>query len=237
MKINFDKKAKSLLAVYAILLFVFVILFAVIPFRKIATSWIAFVFCIASIVIGFFITIYAFKKDEELVSKIYGFPIFRIGAIYTIAQLIVGIVFCAICAFVTIPSWVVLVLSVIMLAAAAIGVIATDNTRDIIKDQDTSVAESTKQVTLFNMDIAGIVDCCGKSELKADLEKLAEDFKYSDPVSSDVTMEIEAAISDKIRVLKETLSTDSIETLKTKITDIKNMLSERNRICKASKRS
>ena len=38
MQINFDKRTKSLLAVYAILLFVLIILFAVIPFRKIAAS-------------------------------------------------------------------------------------------------------------------------------------------------------------------------------------------------------
>jgi hypothetical protein len=236
MKINFDKKTKSLLAIYAILLFVLVILFAAIPFRKIAAGWIAFVFCIVSIVIGFFITIYAFKKDEEPISKVYGFPVFRVGALYTIAQLLVGVIVCVIGSVVIVPVWIVLVISIILLAVAAIGVIATDNTRDIITEQDASVAESTKQVTLFNLDIANVIDCCSKPEIKADLGKLAEEFRYSDPVSSDETKEIETVIADKICILKDSLTTDSDEALKAKILEIKNSLAERNRICKAAKR-
>lgn len=236
MQINFDKRTKSLLAVYAILLFVLIILFAVIPFRKIAASWIAFAFCIVSLVIGFFITLYAFKKDEKLVSKVYGFPVFRVGAIYTIAQLIIGVIVCALGAFIIVPSWIILIISIIILAAAAIGLIATDNTRDIIAEQDASVVEMTKQVALFNIDIASVIDCCDSSEIKANLEKLAEEFRYSDPVSSDETKEIEAVIAKKIRVLKDSLATDSDEAIKTKIVEIKRSLADRNRICKATKR-
>lgn len=236
MQINFDKRTKSLLAVYAILLFVLIILFAVIPFRKIAASWIAFAFCIVSLVIGFFITLYAFKKDEKLVSKVYGFPVLRVGAIYTIAQLVIGVIVCTLGAFIIVPSWIILIISIIMLAAAAIGLIATDNTRDIIAEQDASVVERTKQVALFNIDIASVIDCCDSSEIKAILEKLAEEFRYSDPVSSDETKEIEAVIAEKIRVLKDSLATDSDEALKAKIVEIKRSLADRNRICKATKR-
>lgn len=236
MKINFDKKTKSLLAAYAILLFVLIILFAVIPFRKIAASWIAFAFCIVSLVIGFFITLYAFKKDEKLVSKVYGFPVFRVGAIYTIAQLVIGVIVCALGVFIIVPSWIVLIASIILLALAAIGFLATDNTRDIISEQDSSVVESTKQVSLFNLNIASVIDCCDKPEIKTELEKLAEEFRYSDPVSSDETKEIEAVIAEKIQVLKESLATDSDEALKAKIVEIKRSLADRNRICKATKR-
>ena len=74
------------------------------------------------------------------------------------------------------------------------------------------------------------------SEIKAILEKLAEEFRYSDPVSSDETKEIEAVIAEKIRVLKDSLATDSDESLKAKIVEIKRSLADRNRICKATKR-
>ena len=236
MQINFDKRTKSLLAVYAILLFVLIILFAVIPFRKIAASWITFAFCIVSLVIGFFITLYAFKKDEKLVSRVYGFPVFRVGAIYTIAQLVIGVIVCVLGAFIIVPSWIVLIASIIIIALAAIGFLATDNTRDIISEQDSSVVESTKQVSLFNLNIASVIDCCDKPEIKTELEKLAEEFRYSDPVSSDETKEIEAVIAEKIRVLKDSLATDSDEALKAKIVEIKRSLADRNRICKATKR-
>ncbi len=237
MKINFDKKTKSLLAVYAILLFVLIIMFAVIPFRIIAASWIAFVFCIVALVVGFFITLYAFRKDEKLVSKVYGFPVFRVGAIYTIAQLGICVIVCVLGSFIIVPSWIVLVISIIMFAAAAIGLIITDNTRDIISEQDSSVVESTRQVSLFNINIASISDYCSKPEIKKELEKLAEEFRYSDPVSSDETKGIEAVIAEKIHILKDSLSTDSDEALKAKIIDIRNSLAERNRVCKATKRS
>ena len=235
MNMQLNKKSKSVIAVYAIVLFVYVLAFLIIPFNKIAASWISFVFTIIAIAGSLFVCGYAFNAKQTLVSKIYGYPIFRVGAVYALAQLAIGVVICAIGAFVTVPYWIALLLSVILLGAAAIGVIITDNTRDLVEEVDESVKVDTKNVTRFQIDIAGIMDICENAEVKADLEKLDELFKFSDPVTNDDTREVEETIKAMLTELKTLVVDGTADDIKALIKKLTNALNERNRICKATK--
>lgn len=237
MKMNLGKKSKSVIAIYAIILVVYIIGFLIIPFNKIAASWISFVFTIIAIASSLFVFNIAFNAKETIVSRFYGHPIFRVGAVYAISQLVVGIIICVIAAFVAVPYWVALLFSVLMLGAAAIGVIATDNTRDLVEHVDETAAAETENVTLFQISIAGIVDCCEDSSLKEELKRLNEAFRFSDPVSSVHTKETEGKLGillDELKVLVENNNSDEATAHIKKIT---NTLVERNRICKAKKNS
>ena len=229
------KKSKSVIAIYAILLVVYIVAFLIIPFNKIAASWISFAFTIIAIASSLLIFNFAFNAKETLVSKIYGYPIFRVGAVYALAQLVIGVVICAISAVIAVPYWVALLVSVILLGAAAIGVIITDNTRDLVEEVDESVNVDTKNVTRFQIDIAGIVDICENTEVKADLEKLNELFRFSDPVTNDETREVEESIKTMLAELKTIVADSSTDDINALIKRITNTLNERNRICKASK--
>lgn len=235
MNMELDKKAKSTIVVYAIIFFVYLLAFLIVPFNKCAASWISFLFTIIALASSLFICGIAFKAKETLVSKIYGFPIFRVGAIYAIVQLIVGVIICAIGAFVAVPYWVALLLSVLFLGAAAIGVIITDNTRDLIEEIDDSVKIETKNVTYFQINIAGIVDDCENPDVKTDLEALNRLFEFSDPVTNEETKESEEAINIMLAELKAIVVDGSTDDVKALIKKITNALNERNRICKASK--
>lgn len=229
------KKSKSVIAIYAILLVVYIVAFLIIPFNKIAASWISFAFTIIAIASSLLIFNFAFNAKETLVSKIYGYPIFRVGAVYALAQLVIGVVICAISAVIAVPYWVALLVSVILLGAAAIGVIITDNTRDLVEEVDESVNVDTKNVTRFQIDIAGIDDVCENTEVKADLEKLNELFRFSDPVTNDETREVEESIKTMLAELKTIVADGSTDDINALIKRITNTLNERNRICKASK--
>ena len=235
MGIKLDKKSKSVIAIYTIILVVYVVGFLIIPFNKIAASWISFAFTIIAIAASLFVFNQAFNSKETLVSKIYGYPIFRVGAVYALAQLAIGIVICAIGAFVAVPYWVALLLSIIMLGAAAIGVIITDNTRDLVEYVDETVKVDTDVVTNFQINIAGIVDCCEDSNLKLELEKLNDAFRFSDPVSNAKTKEAEDKINVLLNELKANVESNNISEATALVKKITNALAERNRICKASK--
>ena len=114
MKVELNKKSKSVIAVFSIVAFVYALCFIIIPFSKNAASWIEFAFTLISIIAGFGVFAYAFGKGETLVSKIYGFPIFRIGYLYIAIQFVLGVLICLVAAFVNVPYWVALVLSVIL---------------------------------------------------------------------------------------------------------------------------
>lgn len=231
-----NKKSKALVAIYAIVLIVYVVLFFIIPFPKGGASWVEFTFTIVSIIFGLTVTYYALRKGETLKSKVYGFAVFRIGAIYTIAQLCVGIIVCVVGIFAAVPVWISAVISVILLALAAIGIIASDNVRDVIEEQEYRDTISTKPMTYFRLDIQSIVDLCSDTELKKRLEKLNESFKYSDPVSSDSLKAIEDKIHGKIQDLYSVINSDS--SAAAEITgNIELLLDDRNRRCKALKQN
>lgn len=229
------KKSKSAIAIYAIFLVVYIVTFLIIPFKKIAASWISFAFTIVAIVNSWLVFRFAFTAKETLVSKIYGYPIFRVGVVYALAQLILGVAICIIAAFVVVPFWVALLLSIVLLGAAAIGAIVTDNTCDLVEYVDEATVASTENATLFQIDIAGIVDCCEDGGLKAELKKLEEAFRFSDPVSSAHTKELEEKIGIMLDELKALVENNNSDKATAHIKKISSALAERNRICKATK--
>ena len=232
---NMNKKNKSIIAVYGILAFIYLIAFVIIPFPKNAASWISFVFTLISFVLSLGVTLYVFGKDDEMTSKFYGFPIFKIAYMYPLVQFAVGLIICIVAAFVAVPYWIALILSLIILGASAIGVIATDNARDIIEETEAESERVTKATKMFNLNIASVLDLCSDAAVKKELETLAESFRFSDPVSSEATEEIENTIMEKLENLKLGISSSSADENVAKITELKNLLAERNRICKVSK--
>lgn len=230
-----DKKQKSVIAVYAIIFVIYNILFWVIPFPKCASAIVMYIFTLVSIAASLYITHIAFSKGGDIKSKFYGFPVFKLGIIYTVLQLAMGFVICIINFFVTVPAWVAVVLSVLAAGFAAIGVITADNVRDAIEEHETETERVIEKVTYFKLDIESAVSMCTDTDLKKKLNVLAEEFRYSDPVSSDELKEIESIIDLKLIELKKTMDCDVTEAKK--IADqLSVLLTDRNRLCKALKK-
>ncbi len=228
-----NKKNKSIIAIYAIITVVFTIITLFIPFKKNATLWIMFAFTIVALIISFIATFIAFKGKKNLMSKFYGFPIFRIGYIYALAQLTFSLIIYTVGTFVDVPYWVSILVSVILSGIAGIGLIVSDNARDIIENIDANSVDTTREMTKFSIDISEIIDNCEDQTAKELLVKLAEKLKYSDPVSSLATADKEKEISSAVEELKQVvLSSEcpSDELIK-RITRITKLLSVRNRIC------
>ena len=230
------KRSKSVITIYSIGAIVFSILTLAIPFPKPAGSWLMFAFSLISFAGGCGITLFAFSKSEELKSKFYGYPVFRIGFFYTAIQLALTLLIYIIGSFVALPYWVGLVLSVLIAGAAAIGVITTDNARDFVEEIEEKTVIVTKTIRKFKVDIADILDLCKDETVYPSLEKLVEKFKYSDIVSNDETAPVEEQIKQEINELRNMISTESSEVLLAKVETISNLLSSRNRRCEMGKK-
>lgn len=226
-----NKKSVSAIIIYSIVAFVYAVCFTVIPFPKNYASYVCFWFTLIGIGAGLMSFGYAFQKGGSMISKVYGFPIFRIGSIYMVVQFLVGVVICTVGSFVNVPYWVAVVVSVILLAATSIAIIATDNTRDMIEENEKERAISTAKV--FSINIQVIIDACTDEEVKGELEDLADEFKYSDPASCDVTEEVERDILEQVKLLEDLVRRNDQDAALEQIEHVSNLLNERNRICKA----
>lgn len=233
------KKSTHLIAVYAIILMAFNAVYFFIPFPKTGAAWVCYGFTMLAILLSCGITYLAFSRGSSFRSKIYGFPIFKVGYTYLIAQFVLAIAVLSIGFGVLVPAWIPLVVSVINLAYVLIGVIAGDVARDVVIQQEEAVAHDIEKMTLFKVDLSGIVDMCKNPELKKSLEKLQEEFKYSDPVTNPQLAEIENGINSEIEQLRTLVITEDSanyqEAAVEKIRKISLMLADRNRKCKAFK--
>lgn len=232
-----DKKVISVISIYAIITAIFAVCTLAIPFEKSPASWVAFAFALVSLVGGCGITLYAFGKAPTLKSKFYGYPLFKVGALYTIIQLIVTLPIYIVGAFVEVPYWVGLALSILVTGLAAIGVIAVDSARDYVETVDAKTLSSTKTMSKFTIDIADVLDMCKDETIYAPLKKLVDKFKYSDIVSTPETATIESQIKREVEELKKMIAIESADVVIAKIDEISNLLSSRNRQCENSKRN
>lgn len=230
-----NKKFVSGLAIIAILVMVYSVIFWVVPIKISAAKVWSFVFTLVAVLVCIYSYFIAFVKCQDAKSAIYGFPISRIGFIYVLVQMIVSLLMLVISKFVDIKAWICIVVCVIMFGAALIGVIITDNSRDYIQDLDVKKTDNTKSMKYFNADVTSLIDKCTDADVKKALNKLAEECKYSDPVSNSETEVLEEAINDMITNLGMEIGTIESATAIVKIDEIRDALKDRNRRCKLGK--
>ena len=178
------KNKNTVVIIYVVIAVIFIVSFFVIPFDRNATAWSTFVFGVISIVAGAVITFISFNKGEDLKSKVYGFPMFRLGYYYTIVQLVLSFIFLVAEIFVDIPTWIAVISGLILLGVVVVGTVAIDNVRDVVQQQDVKTKVSTEMMESLRRDVESLARRCDDEKVKKELEKLAEDFRYSDPVSS-----------------------------------------------------
>lgn len=227
------KNALRLYIVLGILLILLSVIAFAVPFVKNGSFWFGYIFGVIAIVIQAYVFKVAFADGKDVKSKFYGFPIAKIGVVYLVAQLILSIIEMA--AALVLPVWIPAILNVIALAASAIGFIAADLMKDEIIRQDVQLKKDVNNMRSLQSLSASLVGMCQDSEIKSMLQDLADDFKYSDPVSSDDTLEKENELKFLVNEIQRALVDSDMESTKKFCLRAKSELAERNRICKLGK--
>ena len=230
-----NKRRNAFLAIHIIIAVVYSLLFALIPFPKPAGSWLMFVFSLIAIAGSCGCSLYAMGRNDSLMSKFYGYPVFKIGIGYMLLQLGLSIVVYSIGAFFNVPYWAGLLLSVVTAAAAGIGMIAADSAHALIEQADQQELATTQNITYFTVDIGECLDLCRDEALRPSLTELATKCKYSDPVSIPETKDIEQQIQMHLQELTGALRQNRQEKAGETVRLLLHLLSSRNRICQAHK--
>ena len=219
--------------VVAILLAVFSTIAFAAPFCMTATFWIAYVSGLIAILLQIYFFSISFSKGKGVKSKFYGFPIARIGLAYLVAQMVLSIIEMIFAE--DIPAWVAIIINVVVLGVVAIGCIGAEIARDEVVRQDVQVKKNVANMQSLQALSAGLPNQCSDESLKKDLQKLADEFKYSDPVSSAATEAMEADLGAQLQQLKNALNSGDYEAARSFCSNLLNGLSERNRACKLGK--
>ena len=80
-----------------------------------------------------------------------------------------------------------------------------------------------------------LVGLCANEETKKIMRNVADEFKYSDPVSSEQTQNIESELQSQMDEIQKAIVDEDNEAVKILCKRMLVCLAERNRICKLNK--
>lgn len=227
-----NKNASKGIMILVILLAVFSVIAFVIPFPKNTVFWIAYACGVFAILFQLYIFRSSFGKADAR-SRFYGFPIARLGIYYLVIQLAVSVVEIALSKF--LPTWAVIIINVLILAAALIGCITAETMRDEIAAQDGKLKKSVSNMRELQSLTAALPNQTDNAELKKTLQKVADEFRYSDPLTSDKTNSLEEDMRSQIGDLQQALIDSDVADAKILCSKLLDCLRERNRICAINK--
>lgn len=195
----------------------------VIPTDKTATFWTAYVFSIVAFAVQIPLWKIALGKKDTLKSKFLGIPVIHVGITYLIIQLIAFAVFMI---FPTLPVWLTVVVCSSILVISALCAIAGQAGANEINHVDEKITVKRAFIQFLQTDIEMLAENETDAETKAELKKLAEKTRFSDPMSHEMLGELESRISAKVEEMKA--ATDK----KGLIAEVTILLTERNKKCR-----
>ena len=197
--------------------------------------WLTYSFGLLCIVSQPVIAYYAFK-NEGLKSKIYGWPILKIGYIYFIVQIIITTIAFILGLFMVIPYWVLIILNVLVISLVLIGLLVLDAYRETIEHIEQETKDNTAFMNNLSINISLLVELVEDDLLKKEINKLSDEIKYSDPVSCEALYELENEIESNYLKLKEEIELDNIENANKLSKKLLALVKERNLRIKLNKR-
>ena len=213
-------------AVLGIFFVIFNVIAFAIPTAKTATFWVAYIFTLIAFVMQPFIWKFAFKDTDTLKSKFLGIPLISVGVIYLLVQIVVVAVFMAL-SFV--PSWIAIVVCILILGVSAVCLIGTETGREEINRIEHKVSKKVFYIKSLQIDVEMLAKAEVDADTKIALTNLAEKIRFSDPMSDELLAELEAKIRNKFEELK------LAEQKATIINELTLLIEERNKKCKLLK--
>lgn len=133
------------------------------------------------------------KKDILNVSTIYVY----------ILLTIISTIFLFLSKVLLISTPIILILLLVLILISFISLYFLINGISFINSQEEKISIKTQNVNNWKTEIEIILNNCEKEELKKELIELYELIKYMDPISNDITMELDSKINQLIEQLKE----------------------------------
>lgn len=227
------KQTIRTLVIFALLLVAYHLVVFIIPFERELNFWITYGFSMTAFAEVYASVYIASINPTTSKSRFYGFPIMRIGFIYGGVQAVMTLLFMALGEL--LPWQLVLVVQALALIAAALSLIVTDSMADKILSQDAKLKKDVFLMRSVQSKLSQMVGFCEDAEAAAAVKALADEVRYSDPVSSPATQSAEADLVAIVDALQGAVADNDVPAIKELCRKTSAALSDRNRICKLSK--
>lgn len=212
--------------ILGILLILFHVVAFVIPSEKTPTFFTAYGFTLAALLaqVGIIYLSLGRSRKEELFLKL---PALRVGMIYLVVQLIAFAVFFALP---WLPVWSAVLVGAVILGIAAICLTAVAAGSSAVRRSDQEVGQKVFYLRELQSEIELLAERTA-GEKKPSYQKLAEQFRFSDPMSHPQLQPLEEELREKVTALC-TAGADEADALQM---EVEQLLARRNKMCKLLK--
>lgn len=231
MKNNKNKNTVAFGLIYVILLGVFNLLVFTISKSRNDVFWLSYGFMTLAFVVQI-VSMFMSFKSADVETAFFGIPLASFSVFYLCAELVIGALFMI---FQMASFTLALVIQVLVLAVFLIVAIISLLARDTVQQISDNVKEHVSNLKSVLVDIEMLMDGCTDPELKADLRKLSETVKYSDPISNEAVADVEQRIMRKISELRINIDDNQIADAKQSCADLERLYIERNKKLAISK--
>lgn len=231
MKIS--KKAAMFAGILALIFLAYnLTLFVFTGFDHYASFWISYVFMLISFVVLACVGTLLGQRGLMLRDWLFGFPIIKHSVVYLVVEFAVSRIFMAIDS----DSWkLAFVLQFLIMAVYLVFAISCFLAKETITEIEERVAVKTQTIRLLYADMQTAAQGCADAELKPTLEKLAEELRYSDPMSNEALADLERRLANVIGEVKALVLSGQYELAKQNCVTVANLINERNLKCKVLK--
>lgn len=210
------------------------LLIFLLPFHKGLIFWFSYVFVLVAFCVAGASVALAFRDSHSLNSRFYGIPIVKVGGMYLVIQGVLTLLFMALGE--VIPFWVVLLVDTLLLGAAVLGLVAQDVVRDHAMNLEARLDQDVSVIRSLQSTMSLLAAQCDNLECRSAVSKLSDELRYSDPVSSPALVQIETSLGCAIDDLQQAVLARDDDAIMARCEQARNLLLERNRQCKLSKR-
>lgn len=165
---------------------------------------------------------------------LFGYPVLKHCTIYIILELISSVLFMGL-DYKDCPWGIAFAVQMILLAVHLVFIISCFIAKEMIEDVQTNVKVRTSKIKLLQIDVEMIAESTNNIEIKEAFVKLAEQVRYSDPMSSDALNDLEEQITYVVGQAKTSASMNDVESSLTLCKKASLLLNERNKKCKVFK--
>lgn len=193
--------------------------------------WVGYIFITLSF-IGQLICAYIAFKADNLQKFFYNVPLIRISRIGLVLTAILGTLCMAIP---NLPKWIGVILCLAVLAFTAISVIKATAAGDIVSGIDEKIESKTSFIKALTADAEALMSAAKTPELKAEVKKVYEAIRYSDPMSNAALEEINEQIQNQFSVFEDAVKSEDSELASSSSEELIVLMDKRNKKCKLIK--
>lgn len=212
-----------------------VVLFSICGFEDHgATFWISYLFMLLAFATLLFSGYIMMKRGMKIRDWLFGYPILKHCTIYIISEFCFSVLFMLLDNM-DFPWQITLSVQLILLAVHLVFVISCFMAKETIDEIQTKVKDATTYIRLLQADVEMVAEKATDASVKEAFNKLAEQVRYSDPMSNANLFELEKQISQQVSNADSCLTLNDIEGALQCCNRATLLLVERNKKCKALK--